>query len=65
MNYGSAFSCPKEGAVSIRVSIYKSKLVFGDEFLAQSLHLKSHQRYSAGNRIRLSADQSSFYTLTQ
>ncbi len=27
--------------------MYKS-LVFGDEFLAQGLHLKSHQRCSAG-----------------
>ncbi len=30
-----------------------------DEFVAQGLHLKSHQRCSAGIRIWLSADQSS------
>ncbi len=35
--------------------MYKS-LVFGDSFLAQGLHLKSHQRYSAGIRTWLSAD---------
>ncbi len=39
--------------------------VFGDEFLAQGLHLKSHQRCSAGIRTCLSADQSSSSTLTQ
>ncbi len=38
-------------------------LVFGDSFLAQGLHLKSHQRCSAG--IWLSADQSSSSTLTE
>ncbi len=40
-------------------------LVFGDEFLAQCLHLKSHQRRSAGIRTWLSADQSSSSTLTE
>ncbi len=40
-------------------------LVFGDEFLAQDLHLKSHQRCSAGIRTWLSADQSSSSTLTE
>ncbi len=40
-------------------------LVFGDEFLAQGLHLKSHQKCSAGIRTWLSADQSSSSTLTQ
>ncbi len=40
-------------------------LVFGDEFLAQCLHLKSHQRCSAGIRTWLSADQSSSSTLTE
>ncbi len=40
-------------------------LVFGDECLAQGLHLKSHQRCSAGIRIRLSADQTSSSTLTE
>ncbi len=39
--------------------------MFGDEFLAQGLHLKSHQRCSAGIRTWLSADQSSSSTLTQ
>ncbi len=43
--------------------MYKS-WVFGDEFLAQALHLKSHQRCSAGIRTCLSADQSSSSTLT-
>ncbi len=33
--------------------------MFSDEFLAQGLHLKSHQRCSAGIRTWLSADQSS------
>ncbi len=37
----------------------------GDEFLAQGLHLKSHQRRSAGIRTWLSADQSSSSTLTE
>ncbi len=40
-------------------------LVFGDEFLAQCLHLKSHQRCSPGIRTWLSADQSSSSTLTE
>ncbi len=40
-------------------------LVFGDEFLAQGLHLKSHQRCSAGIRTCLSADQSSSSTPTE
>ncbi len=44
--------------------MYKS-LVFGDEFLAQCLHLKSHQRCSAGIRTWLSAEQSNSSTLTQ
>ncbi len=44
--------------------MYKS-LVFGDEFLAQGLHLKSHQKCSAGIRTWLSADQSSSSTVTQ
>ncbi len=44
--------------------MYKS-LVFGDEFLSQVLHLKSHQRCSAGIRTCLSADQSSSSTLTE
>ncbi len=44
--------------------MYKS-LVFGDEFLAQGLYLKSHQRCSAEIRTCLSADQSSSSTLTE
>ncbi len=44
--------------------MYKS-LVFGDTFLAQSLHLKSHQMCLAGIRTWLSADQSSSSTLTE
>ncbi len=44
--------------------MYKS-LVFGDEFLAQGLHLKSHQRCSAGIGTWLSAEQSSSSTLTE
>ncbi len=44
--------------------MYKS-LMFGDEFLAQGLHLKSHQKCSAGIMTRLAADQSSSSTLTQ
>ncbi len=44
--------------------MYKS-LVFGDEFLAQGLHLKSHQRCSAAVRTWVSADQSSSSTLTK
>ncbi len=39
--------------------------LFGDEFLAQGLHLKSHQRCSAGIMTWLSADQSSSSTLTE
>ncbi len=40
-------------------------LVYGDEFLAHGLHLKSHQRCSAGIRTWLSADQSGSSTLTE
>ncbi len=39
--------------------------VLGDGFLAQGLHLKSHQRCSNGIRTWLSADQSSSSTLTE
>ncbi len=39
--------------------------MLGDEFLAKGLHLKSHQRCSAGIRNWLSADQSSSSTLTE
>ncbi len=38
---------------------------FGDEFLAQGLNLKSHQRCSSGIRTWLSADRSSSSTLTE
>ncbi len=40
-------------------------LGFGDKFLAQALHLESHQKCSAGIRTCLSADQSSSSTLTE
>ncbi len=40
-------------------------LVFGDEFLAQGLHLKSHQKCLDGIRTCLSADQLSSSTLTE
>ncbi len=39
-------------------------LVFGDEYLAQGLHLKSHQKCSAGIGTWLSTDQSNSSTLT-
>ncbi len=58
------FSLLKKGCPSTFVHIMKS-LVFGDEFLAQGLHLKSHQRCSAWIRTWLSADQSSYSTLTE
>jgi len=45
--------------------IQSMSLVFGEEFLAQGLHLNSHQRCSAGIRTCLSADQSSSSTLTE
>ncbi len=35
--------------------------MFGDEFLAQGLHLKSHKGCSAGIRTWFSADQSSSF----
>ncbi len=44
--------------------MYKS-LVFGDDFLAQGLRLKSHQKCSAMIKTWLSADQSSSSTLIQ
>ncbi len=47
------------------VSHMCKSLVFGDEFLAQGLHVKSHQRCSAEIRTCLSADQSSSSTLTE
>ncbi len=45
--------------------MYHMSLGFGDDILAQGLHLKSHQRCSAGIRTCLSADQSSSSTLTE
>ncbi len=50
--------------MTVPICTHKS-LVFGDEILAQGLHLKSHQRCSAGIRTCLSADQSSSSTLTE
>ncbi len=47
------------------MSVPISTCLFGDEFLAQCLHLKSHERSSAGIRTCLSADQSSSSTLTE
>ncbi len=44
--------------------VISKSLVLGDE-LAQGLHLKSHQRCSAGIWTCLSADQSSSSTLTE
>ncbi len=45
-----SFSVLKKGGVQIFLSIYcmYKSLVFGDEFLVQGLHLKSHQRCLAG-----------------
>ncbi len=46
MNYGSIFvATVLEGPFSV---LMNKSLVFGDECLAQALHLKSHQRCSAG-----------------
>ncbi len=47
--FGSDLFSSKEGGVPVLLSIYwmYKSLVFGDEFLAQGLHLKSHQRCSA------------------
>ncbi len=50
---------------SVSLEEFPSPLVFGDEFLAQGLHLKSHQRCSAGIRTWFYADQSSSSTLTE
>ncbi len=64
---GSAFISSKEG-VSQYFCPYNectSHWCLADTFLAQGLHLKSHQRCSAGIRTWLSADQSSSSTLTE
>ncbi len=50
---------------SLLMNVHQYSLVFGDEILAQGLHLKSHQRCSAEIRTCLSADQSSSSTLTE
>ncbi len=65
--FGSALFSSKEAGVQVLLSIYwmYKSLVFGDEFLAQGLHLKSHQRCSAGIRTWVSADQSSSSTRTE
>ncbi len=55
----------RTGSTSPPLSVAKSPLVFGDEFLAQGLHLQSHQRCSAGIRTWFYADQSSSSTLTE
>ncbi len=47
------------------VSVEELMINDGDEFWAQGLHLKSHQRCSDGIRTWLSADQSSSSTLTE
>ncbi len=49
----------------MQINFHNKSLVFGDQFLAQGLHLKSHQKCSAGFRTWLSADQSSSSTLTE
>ncbi len=53
--------CPLNGILSP----FRPPLRHGDEFLAQGLPLKSHQRCSSGIRTLLSADQSSSSTLTE
>ncbi len=49
----------------MQINFHNKSLVFSDQFLAQGLHLKSHQKCSAGIRTWLSADQSSSSTLTE
>ncbi len=64
--FGSAFSLLKKG-VSQYFCPYNECTSHWclDEFLAQGLHLKSHQKCSPGIRTWLSADQSSSSTLTE
>ncbi len=53
-------------ATVLKLHMYTYVQVIGVwQFLAQDLHLKSHQRCSAGIRTCLSADQSSSSTLTE
>ncbi len=48
---GRAFFSSKEGGVPVlKYSTQYKSFVFGDSFLAQGLHLKSHERCSAGIR---------------
>ncbi len=64
--FGSALFSSREGHPSTFVHIMNVQVTgVGDEFVAQVLHLKSHQRCSAGIRTWLSADQSSSSTLTE
>ncbi len=56
---------PTSAATVLNCMKWLYPLVFGDEFLAQGLHVKSHQRRSAEIRTWLSADQSSSSTLTE
>ncbi len=61
------------GVLTAHISIHQNMQIhyitksigFGDAFLAQGLHLNSHQRCSAGIRTCLSADQSISSTLTE
>ncbi len=63
---GSAFFSSEEGVSQYFCPHNECKsLVFGDEFLAQGLHLKSHQRCSAWISTWFSVDQSSSSTLTE
>ncbi len=57
--------CNSFEVYEMTVSHMYMSLVFGDDCLAQGLHLMSHQRCSAGIRTSLSTDQSSSSTLTE
>ncbi len=64
--FGSSFISSKEGGVPVLLSIMNVQVIgVWWWILAQGLHLKSHQRCSAGIRTWLSADQSSSSTLTE
>ncbi len=65
--FGSGYFSSKEKKSPSTFVYIMNVQVIGvcDEFLAQGLHLKSHQRCSAGIRTWLSADQSSSSTLTE
>ncbi len=61
--YNAEVLCHLGLCINVRLgSVWSS---FGDEFLAQGLHLQSHQRCSAGIRTWFYADQSSSSTLTE